>query len=260
MQVGQIDDALSRWRRAALSAPFGGRYSAPVDGHGDEPRALGAVAALADTVRRALFEHVRRSSSAVTREDAAAAVGISRKLAAFHLDKLVAAGLLEARAGNADRRVGRPPKTYAPADVDIRLSIPPRRHDLLAEVLVDAVGRVRHGEDAATAALRTAGERGRDAGTAARPRGARLGLERALVALRPLLERLGYQPDGPGAGPLRLRNCPFAPLAGRAPELVCGLNRSYLAGVLEGLGAGPLEAVLAPAAGQCCVELRARTV
>jgi predicted ArsR family transcriptional regulator len=252
--------ALSRRPCAALSALSGGRYSAPVEGHGDEPRALRAVVALGDAVRRALFEHVRRSSDAVTREDAAAAVGISRKLAAFHLDKLVAAGLLVVGPGSADRRVGRPPKTYAPADVDIRLSIPPRQHDLLAEVLVDAVGAVQPGEDAPGAALRTANERGRDAGAAARPRGARLGRERALTAVRPLLERLGYQPDTSGAGPLRLRNCPFAPLAGRSPDLVCGLNRSYLAGVLDGLGADALEAVLAPTAGECCVQLRARTV
>src|SRR4051812_23000871 len=56
--------------------------------------AVAAIAALEDDVRRALFEHVRGAAQPVTRESAAAAIGISRNLAAFHLDKLVELGLL----------------------------------------------------------------------------------------------------------------------------------------------------------------------
>jgi predicted ArsR family transcriptional regulator len=56
---------------------------------------------------------------------------------------------------------------------------------------------------------------------------------------------------------VRLRNCPFHQLAAQAPEFVCGLNRAYLGGVVEGLGAeGRLVAELAPAEGECCVEIR----
>jgi hypothetical protein len=48
-------------------------------------------------------------------------------------------------------------------------------------------------------------------------------------------------------------------MASAAPELVCGLNQAFLAGVMEGLQAGAsVEAVLAPRQGACCVELRAR--
>ena len=57
---------------------------------------------------------------------------------------------------------------------------------------------------------------------------------------------------------MRLRNCPFHPLAERAPDLVCGLNLEFLGGFLEGLGADAVEATLAPAPGECCVEVRAR--
>ena len=56
----------------------------------------------------------------------------------------------------------------------------------------------------------------------------------------------------------RLRNCPFHPLAARSPEFVCGLNHAFLAGVVDGLQASAMEAVLDPRAGECCVELRAR--
>ena len=58
---------------------------------------------LADDLRRRMYEFIRRADGPVSRDEAAAAVGISRKLAAFHLDKLVDAGLLEARL-----RPGRP--------------------------------------------------------------------------------------------------------------------------------------------------------
>jgi predicted ArsR family transcriptional regulator len=53
-----------------------------------------------------------------------------------------------------------------------------------------------------------------------------------------------------------LRNCPFHPLAARAPELVCGINHAYIAGVLEGMKANRVRADLTPRAGECCVEVR----
>lgn len=85
-----------------------------------------AVAVLADEVRRRLFGFIRRARRPVTREEAAADAGISAKLAAFHLDKLVAAGLLRARYESPAgvRKVGRKPKVYEPAQALIRVSIP----------------------------------------------------------------------------------------------------------------------------------------
>jgi hypothetical protein len=59
-------------------------------------------------------------------------------------------------------------------------------------------------------------------------------------------------------GSVRLRSWPFHPMAGMAPALVCGLNRAYLAGLVEGLDADDrVTAELAPRPGECCVELRA---
>ena len=67
-----------------------------------------AVGALVDSVRRSLFEYVRRQDHPVTREEAADAQGVSRNLAAFHLDKLVEVGLLRARyEAPADQPRGR---------------------------------------------------------------------------------------------------------------------------------------------------------
>ena len=77
-----------------------------------------AVVALADNSRRALYEYVRRADHPVSREEAGQATGISRGLAAFHLDKLVETGLLRARheaPPDQPRGRGRAPKVYEAA-------------------------------------------------------------------------------------------------------------------------------------------------
>lgn len=223
-------------------------------------KALDAIAVLADDLRRRLFDFVRANDRPVSRDEAAAAAGISRKLAAFHLDRLVAAGLLHASYGSPDgvRRVGRAPKHYRVAELDICLSIPPRRPELLAEILLDAI---TDGAQPSGAVLGVARRRGIATGEAERAaaRPGRLGAERALTLAAGMLERGGFEPVRENPLLLRLRNCPFHPLVQRAPDLVCGLNHAFVAGMLDGLGAATVNAALAPTPGMCCVELRAAT-
>lgn len=219
-------------------------------------RAISAVAALDDDLRRGMFDFIRAARHPVTRDEAATAVGISRKLAAFHLDKLVDAGLLRAHYAGAGR-VGRAPKVYEPTDVDVRVSIPARQYDLLADILIDAV----LSDDPRGAAEPIAAERGREIGTAEREgeRPGRLGTERALTMTCRLLSRHGFEPLRDTSTTVRLRDCPFHPLAAKARDLVCGINRAFLEGMIDGLEARTVEAVLAPGgAGPCCVELRPR--
>lgn len=223
--------------------------------------AVAAIAALDDEVRGALYAFAREAGAPITRESAAEAVGISRKLAAFHLDKMVAAGLLTARIeAVGTRRVGRAPKVYEPAATDIAVHVPPRQPQLLAEVLVEAVLTERADERAAQAVLRVARERGVTVGAdeRVRLRPGRVGAERAMTLVSTVLERHGFEPCR-AAGGVRLRNCPFHPLAAAAPELVCGLNQAFVSGVLDGLHAdSAVDAVLAPRADACCVELHPR--
>ncbi len=220
-----------------------------------------AIAALADPIRRALFEHVREASAPVTRESAAEAIGISRKLAAFHLDKLVRSGLLAGRAAGSGRGLGRPPKVYEFAGADFRISVPPRSLDLLAELLVEAVRSEEPQERAADSALRVARARGAGLGAEERRarRTGRLGLERALAVVLAVLEPLGFEPVREPGPSVRLRNCPFHPLAERNPELVCGVNHAFVSGVLDGLQVSTAAAALVPTPGQCCVRLQAST-
>lgn len=204
-----------------------------------------AVSLLADPTRRALYEYVRRQDHPVSREEAADATGTSRNLAAFHLDKLVEAKLLQATyaapAGQPRGR-GRTPKVYQATRDELTVTVPERRYGLIAEILADAVAEdPTHADDAAR---RHAHRRGQE-------------LARQLPGgtLLEVLAMLGFEPDG-GHGTVSLHNCPFHVLAARQTALVCGLNQAFLAGLLDGLGSTGLHAYLAPKAGCCCVELR----
>ena len=221
-----------------------------------ERGAIAALAALDDDVRAALYAHVRDSLTPATRESAANAVGISRKLAAFHLDRLVAAGLLEACVEPV-RRVGRAPKVYRVTRRAVAASVPEREHALLGEILLDAVLDERDGERAVDSAARSARQRGVAAGRAHRDgkRSGRMGAERALTAAAETLEQHGYQPLR-DHDLVRLRNCPFHPMAADEPALVCGLNHAFIRGVIDGLAApANVQAVLAPGADACCVQI-----
>ena len=56
---------------------------------------LEGVAALGEPVRRALYRYVVAQPQAVSRDQAAEAVGVAHHVAKFHLDKLADDGLLE---------------------------------------------------------------------------------------------------------------------------------------------------------------------
>jgi predicted ArsR family transcriptional regulator len=236
-------------------------YGLSVSGGSVEIDAVRAVSALEDPSRRRLFEFVRSSSRPVTREAAAEALGMSRKLAAFHLDKLVDVGVLVAEYDTTarSRALGRTPKTYRPSGQAIRLSIPARRAETLAGLLLAAITTARQDESTSDAALRVAYEAGRTLGSTVRAESklGRLGPERALGAAAAVLADCGFEPTR-DSGCVTLRNCPFAPMSTQATELVCGMNHRHLRGVLEGMQAPTsVSAVLAPHAGRCCVELRA---
>jgi predicted ArsR family transcriptional regulator len=226
---------------------------------------LAALALLADELRQRLYRFVAAQPGPVTRDQAAAAVGISRKLAAFHLDKLTAAGLLETTTPDpASRRPGpgRAPKAYRPATAEVAVSVPQRRYDALGEVLAQAIIADGPASTARHTAQQIARERGRGLGERVRRerRLGRLGPERALTVVGDLLGACGYAPAHT-ATPLQLvlRSCPFRHLARRAPELVCSLNQEFVAGLLAGLQAYRVEAVLQPDPTRCCVLVQGPT-
>jgi predicted ArsR family transcriptional regulator len=216
------------------------------------------IAALDNPISRKAYRLVVEEQW-VSRDTAAETLGVARSVAAFHLDKLVDAGLLEARfervSGRTGPGAGRPAKLYGRSDQDFELSLPPRRYDLAGSLLADAVTRAASAGTPVSQAVadvaREAGERiGRNA---VRPRGR----SARYATLLGLLRRLGFEPRKKGRQ-ITLLNCPFHNLAQQHHELVCGMNLTFIDGLLSGLGQGDdLDACLAPEPGYCCVRLNA---
>ena len=219
------------------------------------------IAALEDDLRRRMFLFVRRQGRPVSREEAADAMGVSRKLAAFHLDKLADEGLLTfhyARPpGRSGPGAGRPAKVYEPSDVEVEVSIPERRYDVMGTMLVDAVRTGTAGQSPLEHAAATARQAGEQLGHEERQarRLGRPGHERTLAAAQEVLEKHGFEPYRQG-GELRLRNCPYHALSRHAPEVVCALNHAFVDGMVRGLGNDRVGVSLEPTPGQCCVVLR----
>ncbi|MBO0880089.1 MAG: helix-turn-helix domain-containing protein [Mycobacterium sp.] len=207
------------------------------------------MGSLDDPVRRRLYDYVASCDEPATREDAAAAAGISRTLAAYHLDKLAGAGILSVSyARPADRSgpgAGRPAKRYSRTQQDLSVSVPPRDYGLLAELLAEAVS----GDDSGAvylALMATARKAGR---ASARDGG-----------MTSALRGRGYEPVEAADGGIELRNCPFHRLVHQHTELVCGLNLQLIQGMLETAGESPERAILVPRDGRCCVVVRPRSV
>ena len=197
-----------------------------------------------------------------TREEVAQEIGISRKLAAFHLDKLLDRGLLKSHyarpPGRSGPGAGRSAKYYEPSGREIQVSIPERRYDLAGELLAEAIQSHEGDESAAATALRVARQRGRELGDRVRD-AKRLrppGAERALTIATEVLEEHGYEPYRDESGVVALKNCPFHALAQTAPDLMCSINQAFIDGMLRGFGNKSVEAVLACKPGDCCVTLR----
>lgn len=212
------------------------------------PDDLTRVSLLAEPTRRRLYEFVMARGEAVGRDEAAAAAGVSRHLAAFHLDRLASAGLLSVEfkrlSGRRGRGAGRPSKLYRAAGT-VAVSVPPTRYDLAASILAEALSQTGR-----TAVRRAAGARGRSLGRELAGRTVGDGPERVAAALSLLGFHAGVDPDGS----VHLRNCPFDSVARERPELICDLNRALLDGFLDGLGEAEMRArIETPDA--CCMRL-----
>jgi len=210
----------------------------------DRLAAIAGLASLDEPVRRRLYEYVSDAGRPVSREEAAGAAGITRTLAAYHLDKLAEAGLLattyQRPAGRAGPGAGRPAKLYRQAGQELAVSVPPRAYELLARLLAEAAESDTTGTVSSTL-NEAAYEVGRQLGTQA---------GRDLVTA---LRSCGYQPHAGPDGGVELRNCPFHRLAQEHQELVCGLNLRLIEGAITGSRQPRARARLSPAPGRCCV-------
>ncbi len=219
---------------------------------------VAGIAALNDPVRRNLYHYVAERRSDVSRDEAAKACGISRALAAFHLDKLVDEGLLEPTfrrlSGRTGPGAGRPTKLYRRSGRQVSVSLPPRSYELAATLFASAIdGSGAHPAQAKLAEV--AHQFGERIGVEAH-RGTEPLPDTPQAAVISALRAYGYEPYGDDAGDVRLHNCPFHPLARDHRTLVCGMNLQLMTGMIEGLGLRDVTAVLEPRPHECCVAFR----
>src|SRR5437667_4316744 len=158
---------------------------------------IAAIASLDEPVRRELYLYVAGRGREVGRDEAARALRISRALAAFHLDKLVQQGLLDASYRRLTARrgpdAGRPAKLYHRSTRQLDLTLPERRYELAGRVFARALTAVA---PAARGALqRAARAEGRRLGAdARRSTNGNAGSDRLPANAIAVLDECGYDP------------------------------------------------------------------
>lgn len=229
----------------------------PGPSHADD---LEVLALLGDEHRRAIYFALRRADGPLSRKEVAAHLGINGRLATFHLEKLLQAGLLTAHykrpPGRGGPGAGRTAKYYEPSDREVAITIPPRRYRRLSDLLVQASTDVRDEETPLQAAERVAYGQGCLDGAGLRRSGRwpwrRRG--RAIEVLTDFLRQEGYEPYEMDDAVIGLSNCPFHDVAHGAPEVVCAVNQAYVDGLLETLSEPRLRVVAAcRQPGDCCL-------
>lgn len=231
------------------------------DGDGLDRNAAG-IGALADPVRRQLYQFVCAQPAPVSRDQAADAVGIPHHQAKFHLDRLTAAGLLESvyarLTGRSGPGAGRTSKLYRRARRDIAVSLPQREYELAGRLMATAIARsAGTGEPVVEVLNRVARDHGQTIGATAvlgatPPNDAAAALDRVFV----VLSRYGYEPRF-ADGEVELANCPFHALAQEQTELACNMNHALITGVADALAPHGPDARLRPGPNRCCVVLKA---
>lgn len=221
------------------------------------------LSALAEPARRALYLYVAAQPEPVSRDQAAAGTGLPRHTAKFHLDRLVAEGLLETEFRRLSARrgpgAGRPSKLYRRSAAQIAVTLPERHYDLAGQIMAEAIDlSTRDGTPVPDAVRRAATKAGhRLAASSAEPPALPANTAPSeLSQVAGLLARQGYEPRIE-EGTIVLTNCPFHALARDHTELVCGLNQNLITALLDHSGDHRLQARLDPAPDRCCVTLTA---
>lgn len=232
----------------------------PVD---DLERSIAGIAALDQPLRRELYRLLADADGWTTRDAAAAALDVPRSVAAFHLDKLADAGVVEISfertSGRQGPGAGRPSKRYRLATDELSASVPERHYDLAGSLLATAIAASTATGSPVAACLRDAAHAtGRRIGDEARTAVASVrGATARRQAVVDVLAHHGYEPEV-ARKEIVLGNCPFHRLAEQHRDLVCGMNLDFLEGLVEGLGeADRLAARLEPSPGSCCVRIAA---
>jgi predicted ArsR family transcriptional regulator len=217
---------------------------------------LMAVGLLAEPTRQQLYQYFRERQEPAGREEAARHVGIKPRIAAFHLDKMADAGLLDVEYRRLSGRVGpgagRPAKVYSLSSRSFSVLIPQTRYALAASMMATSLsvgGPRADGADSLQEVATAVGTSlGDDIRRQARTKAARL------EAFQFKLRQLGYEPEVLESGVWTMRNCIFAELSMSHREIVCPMNAAFMTGLLGGARL-PLRVERRNARPGCCVQV-----
>lgn len=192
----------------------------------------GLAAALGDPTRRGIYMALRQSPDPLTSSQIAELFSIHPNVARHHLDKLTDEGYVrQSRARQASALgAGRPARGYEVTPKTIAIH-PGRRYDLLVELLVRVLHRVRPA-DLSGIAEEVGREYGQELvgslGTPTEP-----GYDEAVAALIRVMSGVGFDVSLDSAGHrLLTSHCPFGEAATNHPEVICSLDRGMVAGIM----------------------------
>jgi predicted ArsR family transcriptional regulator len=196
--------------------------------------------------RRQVLEAIHRSPAPLSASEIAGRAGIHPSTARFHLDALMADGVIE-RMVAEPCGPGRPRVVYR-ARPGTALG-GERRYRVLAEILLAYLTSAASGSAAAAAA-----DAGRAWGEHVIPRAApfhQVGCAEAVTRVLAMLDDLAFAPetvagDGDMPAQVRLRHCPFLELAEHHSDIVCSLHLGLIQGAFAGLQSPVTAAELIP--------------
>ena len=221
---------------------------------------LMAVALLAEPTRQQLYLYIRERQEPVGREEAARDTGIKPRLAAFHLDRMAEAGLLDVEYRRLSGRVGpgagRPAKVYSLSWRSFSVEIPQTRYALAASMMATALSAGGQRADGTESLQDVATSVGQNLGEEIR-RQARTKPGR-LEAVKTKLKQLGYEPQVQDSGDWTMRNCIFAELSKSHRDLVCPMNAAFMTGLVGGAHLPSIHVERRTARPGCCVQLTSR--
>jgi predicted ArsR family transcriptional regulator len=202
--------------------------------------------------RQAVLEALRASDSPLGVTDLAERLGIHPNTVRFHLDALVAQGLVDRRLEEPSGR-GRPRTAYTPHPGMDRGG--QREYQLLAKILLGQLSTSRNASAAAEAAGRNWG------GYLVEhvPPTYQPGIAEATQRLTAMMTDLGFAPEPDSDAPerIRLRHCPFLELAEEYSSTLCPLHLGLMQGALTEIRAPITATSLEPFAepDACIVHL-----
>jgi predicted ArsR family transcriptional regulator len=195
---------------------------------------LAILKALGDNTRYAIYLELARSARPLSTGEIADTLDLHPNTVRPHLERMRDVGILEQQVENRGA-VGRPQHRYSLVADAPSLGLEPPVFPMLARMLVrmGALAGVEPTE---------AVEAGREQGVSdAAQFPADTPCEEALMAQ---LDHLGFDPEiegGDGAVTVAFTHCPFRDLAEANPELVCGLHRGMVEGLVDTIGGAEMR-------------------